>query len=96
MSRRSRISRALGADLTPAAIGLAAVISYLVEAVLLLPLGQGGTFALLLQRADAPPEAPAGTVLIHRTLRTALSLLMGLGLISRACAGLGSRVQIAA
>ncbi|KUL94109.1 hypothetical protein DK26_20675 [Bosea sp. WAO] len=77
------LGRALGADIAPAAIGHAVVISYLAGAVSLLPLGLGVrdvTFALLLQQAGAPPEVAAGIVLSHRTLRTVLPLLLGVAL----------------
>ncbi|MBR1203944.1 MULTISPECIES: lysylphosphatidylglycerol synthase transmembrane domain-containing protein [unclassified Bradyrhizobium] len=74
------LSRALGADLPPVAIGHAIVISYLAGAISLLPLGLGVrdvTFVLLLQQAGAPAETAAALALIHRTVRTALPLLIG-------------------
>ncbi|WP_100961723.1 lysylphosphatidylglycerol synthase transmembrane domain-containing protein [Bosea sp. FBZP-16] len=75
------LGRALGAEIAPSAIGHAVVISYLAGAVSLLPLGIGVrdvTFVLLLQQAGAPAEAAAAIALVHRTLRTALPLLLGL------------------
>jgi uncharacterized membrane protein YbhN (UPF0104 family) len=75
------LGRALGAEIAPSAIGHAVVISYLAGAVSLLPLGLGVrdvTFVLLLQQAGASPETAAAIALIHRTLRTALPLLLGL------------------
>ncbi|WP_454658498.1 lysylphosphatidylglycerol synthase transmembrane domain-containing protein [Bosea beijingensis] len=75
------LGKALGADIAPTAIGHAVVISYLAGAVSLLPLGLGVrdiTFAFLLQQAGASPDAAAGIVVVHRTLRTALPLLLGL------------------
>lgn len=77
------LGRALGTEIAPSTIGHAVVISYLAGAVSLLPLGLGVrdvTFALLLQQGGAQPEAAAAIVLVHRTVRTVLPLLLGLAL----------------
>lgn len=76
------LAQALGAPLPPVAIGHAIVISYLAGAASLLPLGLGvrdAAFALLLEQSGAPTDTAALVALLHRTLRTLLPLVLGLG-----------------
>jgi uncharacterized membrane protein YbhN (UPF0104 family) len=76
------LAQALGAPLPPVAIGHAIVISYLAGAASLLPLGLGvrdAALALLLEQAGAPADTAAVVALLHRTLRTLLPLVLGLG-----------------
>jgi len=71
----------LGASLPLAGIGHALVISYLVGAASLLPLGLGirdVTFVLLLQQAGLTSEQASAIALVHRTARTVLPLVLGL------------------
>lgn len=76
----SFLAQVLGASISWIAIGHAIVISYLIGAVSLLPLGLGVrdvTFVVLLQQAGLSAEQAATVALIHRIVRTALPLACG-------------------
>jgi uncharacterized protein (TIRG00374 family) len=73
-----------GYPLHPAILGHAIVLSYLVGALSLLPLGLGVrdiALAGLLVHAGLPEADAAACALIHRTIRTVLPLLLGALLI---------------
>ena len=74
------LARALGGAISWIAIGHAIVISYLIGAASLLPLGLGVrdvTFVVLLQQAGLSAEQASAIALIHRLARTVLPLTLG-------------------
>lgn len=79
------LGHALGFDLPAFAIAHAIVTSHLAGAISMLPLGLGVrdvTFALLLENAGASHDAAAIMAVVHRAIRTALPLLIGLLLVA--------------